>query len=380
MIINKTLLKNNILNLLISSIIMLFLFSRYFISLQNAYFSVVEDWKIFMSLSIYILLLISFIKFKYNLKNIIYLLLFILFTLLYQTHEYFSITHILFFFISIYLVELYIINKKKVLNLFFYSGLLYLFLLFYLILDGKGFTLFFDESINGRNYIGSVLTVFVLSGLALVTLKSKFFTSLGIVTILILKFRTSIISFSLFAFLKYKSNKNFYLVLFIFILTVEVTMGVGSIIFKWGDGASVTSGRTEPWIYYIDFIVNNFPQSLLPYVFTEANLNLPVYSYFSHATGLHHAPHNLFIDLFYRLGIVFGTVLILLLLLPIFYSKKHILERNLYIALLVFGMFEPSLGFATNLISLFFYMLLFYLYINMKFTWRKNEKTINSNN
>lgn len=371
MILNKTLFKNNILNLLISSIIIIFLFSRYFITLQNAYFSVVEDWKSFLNLSIYILLLISFIKFKYNQKNIIYFLLFTLFTLQYQTNELFSMTPILFFFISTYLASLYIMNKQRVLNLFFYSGLLYLLLLFYLILIGKGFSIFLDESINGRNYIGSALTVFVLSGLALVTLESKFFTLLGIVAILVLKFRTSIVSFSLFAFLKYKSNKSFYLVLFILLLIVELSMGISSIIFKWGESTSVASGRTGPWIYYINFMIDNFPNSLLPYSFTEINSNMPIYNYLSHTDDLHHVPHNLFIDLLYRLGIVFGSIAILILLLPIFFVKKHALERNLYMALLIFSMFEPSVGFSTNLISLFFYTMLFYLYSNMKFTWRK---------
>ena len=199
--------------------------------------------------------------------------------------------------------------------------------------------------------------------------------------VLILKFRTSIVSFLLFTFLKYYKNKHFYLFLFTLLVIVEATMGISSIIFKWGEGVSVGGSRTEIWMYYLNFMIDNFPNSLLPYIFTEFDSHKPVYHYLSNETGAYHTIHNLFIDLFYRLGIVFGVVAILLLLLPVIFVKKNKLERNLYIALLIFGMLEPSLGFATNLISLFFYVMLFYLYLNIKFTWRsKFEKNINNNN
>lgn len=374
--------KSSIKVFFISLLIFVFLFGRYFVSLQNAYFTFVTEWKGVINISIFILLLISFLSIKYNQKTILMFLLFCLFTFLYQTNEYFSINHIFFFFIAMYLIKLYSLNKKLIFTLFFYSGLAYLFLLAYLVFDGKGFLLFYEKSIYGRNYIGSVITVFVLSGLALEALKSNIVSVFGLAVLLVLKFRTSLASISLFAFLQYKSNKYFYISILFLLLGIEFTMGISSIVYKWGESTSITGGRTGPWIYYINFIVDNFPNSLFPYIFTEINSNMPVYSYFSHAEGLYHAPHNLFIDLLYRLGIVFGSLVIMLLILPIIFVKNNILERNIYSALLIFGMFEPTVGFSANLISLFFYIMLFYLYSNMKFTYggKKNEKTINNNN
>ena len=296
----------------------------------------------------------------------VYLALYFLSLLDYQTSSDFNMNTFFFVFIAIYLAQYYRDNEKLLLKLFIGSGIIYLMLLIWFIFTGKGFALFYAESLNGRNYIGSVVTVLVITSFML-TSKSGYISGLfGLIMLLLLKFRTALLSLGVFSFLRYRKNKNFYIVVAVGLILLEMTLGIGSIIFKWGDSVSVTGGRTEPWIYYVNYIIDEMPDSLFPYIFRESNL--PVYSYFSSETHGYHAPHNLVLDLLHRDGVLLGSVLLIFLLLPIFFSKSST-EKYAYIALFIFSLLEPSIGFSTNLISLLFYILLYRLYSEFHFVW-----------
>ena len=158
-----------------------------------------------------------------------------------------------------------------------------------------------------------------------------------------------------------------------------IFFGISNLIFKWGDGVSIFSGRTDPWLFYLTDISERLPMSLLPFFFSEVSLNEKLYSYISSTTGLSHTPHNLFIDFFYRLGIVFGFILILALCLPLFMKRKS-REKYAYVGLLTYSMFEPSIGFSTNLISLYFLFLLINLYFEAFYKGGLFENHINSYN
>jgi len=377
LIIKKTHLGECVLGVLI----FFFLLGKYIASLQAlamTHFQVYFDIKLILNNASYLLLVWSLYRFRLTKFNARSLFLFTMFSAFYQTEEYFSITYFSSFFIAIYLMELYRKNRGFVLQLFFLSGVVYLAVFSFIAIGALGFSNLLGNGIWGRNYISSVLVVFVVAALARSSLPNNSFGGLGLFWLLVLKSRTALVSLFAYAVMNYWRKPWFYMVVFLILMAVEMTVGFSSIIYKWGEGTSIVGGRTEPWAYYISYIFTNFPQTLFPYVFTEASNTMPVYHYFSGNTGAYHAPHNIFIDIIYRMGLIFGILMIFVIILPVFLSSKFKLERNIYISLLIYGFFEPVVSFTTNLISFLFYVILFYLYYHVSLVGRDIEKNISS--
>ncbi len=349
---------------LLSLIILVFLYGKYFVSFISAYNVLFIRYQLIFNFFTVLMFAISVVTIKYDTNKLLIIILSILAAVMYQTVENFSLMFIINIFIAIKLMELYILNKEKITKLFFISGILYIATLFYLLLSTDKLMHFMSKAIWGRNYISSVLFVFVLFSLFLKERKYKWFSLFGFSLLLILKSRTAIFSLLILVILKFWKNKSFYIITLIGIFIINYSLGIKNIVFKWGYANSIGSGRFVPWIYYLEKVFSYFPGSLLPYFsYNSSRPSNRVYDFIS-TTG-YHPPHNLFIDLIYRTGIIGGLFFMFLLTLPLlFKSDKNKNERLAYFSLLIYAMLEPSIDIGTNLITLVFLIMLYFLYSN----------------
>ena len=344
-----------------------FFLSRYIITLTNAFNIFVENFRLFNTIILVLVFIISILNFKYNSKReFIKLILFALVSILYQSTYDFGLSGIYLLFVCSWLNYVYTHNREIIINSVFFSGIFFFLILIFLIFKNKGFLSLYNEAIYGRNYIGSVILVFVIFGLFSLKKNRIIGSFIGALFILVIKFRTAILSIFTFSIFRYKLKINFLFILFLFSILIIKTIGFESLINKWGS-SDIFSSRIDPWVYYINLQFERLPFSFFPLILFESSLpeNF-LYSYYSNSTGLYHAPHNLFVDLIYRLGLIIGLLVIISILIPLFLNKNNN-EKYFYFALLVFSMFEPSISFSFNLISIIFFMLLFNLYDNIKF-------------
>lgn len=340
-------------------IIFLFILSRYLITLRNAFPQFIDNIELYIKLSIinmYFLSLLFVFKQIYLRKiSLIIIGIYCFLYLSYQSIIDFSLTSLSAILIFYYLLEFYIKNKILFLKIIINAGFLYLLILLYLILVNNGLLVFINKAIWGRNYVGSVIFVFVIISIWLKNYRKGI---LGLLFLIILKFRTALLSLLIYFFILFGKKLKFYIFLIIFLSFIQVFIGVDNVIHKWGTNHSVTQGRFGPWSFYINYIVNNFPENLFPSFFRNLD---KVYIYYSPLDHAFHAPHNMLIDNLYRFGILIGSIVNFLLIFPLFFSYS---EKKIYISLFIYSLFEPTIGFSMNLISIIFWIIIFYLYSN----------------
>ena len=335
---------------------MLLFFNRALISLENQFPDLVEVWQKytfpFVLAFVFIALVNYILYFQVYLYESILVLILLIFGLIYSN----SFEAISIILISKYITNIYRYNKGLVLNSFLLSGIFFMFILVYEIYNGKGLELLFSQYLRGQNYIGSVLLVFLLASLSKINIYFRLQGSLLLVSLTILKFRTGLLSFIFYFLLRYFRSAKFYVSILLILLAIYFTLGFDYFIHKWDDG---NDGRIIIWSHYVHQMYLSFPESLFPYLTTHY-AGSEVYSYRPPSLGYSQSPHNLYLEILLRMGIV-GGILAIVFLFVIFIISRLSNEKYAFGSLLFFGFFEPSLGFSLNLISIYFFLLLFTL-------------------
>ena len=204
--------------------LVLFLFGKYLVTLQQlkyTHFKIYDDVKLVLNqlsliFVLYVLIIIRWRKFE-----IIFSLIYIFFALLYQSYESIYWQNITTLIVGLYLSQRYVNDKSFVNHSFFFSGVIYLVLLVYVIYSSLGFYIFVNESIWGRNYISSVLTVFLLITFSMQLFFYKWVSLLSLLLLLLLKSRTSLVSVLIFFVLIYKRKMMFYVYAFVGIVLFD---------------------------------------------------------------------------------------------------------------------------------------------------------------
>ena len=328
------------------TITFLFLLGRYIVSFDRQFLGIMESIKIFLFAInlVYIPYLLLNIKWK-NFSTI-YLLIFYCLYFIYTGPAEFSFSVCLVNTFIIFLSEGKVKYQTNV-NLIIYAGVLCC-ILFFLLFFSLKLKISFLE-IGGLNYITGVFFIFTLFS---ILKQTHWVTLLGLTSLLALKSRTSLIALIVLLFLKYYKKKNFYYISIPSLLFFQLFYGFENIFNKWENSNNISSGRIDNWVAFLGKIYHGLPGSLFPYWFID---------FFRTQTDVYHvdivnsasSPHNIYIDLLLRQGILFGSLTISLLSLPIFYLEKNL--RDVYIAMLIFGFFEPSITFGTSIISLAFF-------------------------
>ena len=148
-------------------------------------------------------------------------------------------------------------------------------------------------------------------------------------------------------FLLYSKAKTKKYFMFLFVLIIcsivafEMFSGnievLNDILFRFdnaSDMASLTTGRSNIWLYYFNYLISNPIALLFGKGFGAALLNS-------------HAAHNTYIDLLYHLGII-GTALMLLVMGKIIYiktspTKLNLLNHSIWICIAVMYFFLSEL-------------------------------------
>lgn len=230
-------------------------------------------------------------------------------------------------------------------------------------LNNKSF-LSFEYMLNS-NYLGMAGFVVCLSFLLYRSDVGILFAFLAV-----LLFKTRAVILSLGMILPFKSPgfmkaTIFFCCLILLSIFSDMSYPIDGLIYKWNSaGGDITSGRAKLWDAYIDELILLLPWSLFPeFMMTFVDNSTVQTTHVNPYTGVPLSPHNFYIHLCVRSGLLFFPVVFFFLVAPLFITtNRRAVTRMVYVALLVYMIFESNL-LSTNIISLFFYFSYFNLVI-----------------
>jgi hypothetical protein len=326
---------------------------RYIIPLKSQFLFIGESLNSISSIINLVFIPIILFQLKRIQFSIIYLCVCYAFYIFYAGPQTLSFSVIFTLLVSVQIAQK--LQNEKSLYIIIYSGLAYCLLLYILLFEISNITNLLE--LRRLNYITGVIFIFTITCLFY---DKNIYALVGIVFLLFLKSRTSLLSVIILLFLKYYKNIYFYITGVVFSLFFQYFIGFENIIYKWGKENGASSDRVDNWIAYINIIFEKFPSSLMPYWFIDLKKDV-LMIYDINIVNKASSPHNLFIDLILHQGIILGILNIILFCLPVFITDNKI--RCVYISLLVFGFFEPSLTYGTSIISIVFFI---FNYIGLK--------------
>lgn len=198
-----------------------------------------------------------------------------------------------------------------------------------------------EVGMPNQNYISAVIFSTILLNLAQPTRASNYIVVLSFGALIVLQSRTGVLAGALVLFYVSKPMQRTLMVLMIALLAPWL---VDMFLQKYqsDDLAGAASGRTGPWSFYMTELIRS-PQYLLPEVM---RINTGE-RFFSPETGLHHGPHNLFIQIVVSHGWVIGLPVIIFMIATL--AVRRGAAKTCLIGCLIYGFFEPTIWFVDSL-------------------------------